>query len=64
MKIRKRYERMDAMVIAKRAIERRLSAGCSGDGGNPVAAMLARRFRGERARPLDAKVEAAQTDIV
>jgi hypothetical protein len=61
--IRKHYERMDRMVIAKRAIERRLAAEVSGDGQNPAAPILARRLRAERARALDEQQDTAQNDV-
>jgi hypothetical protein len=45
--IRKHYERMDRMVVAKRAIERRLAAGVSVDGRSPtVPNFPCRVFRG------------------
>ncbi len=57
--IRKHYERMDRMVVAKRAIERRLAAGISGDGQNPTAPILARRLRADRREGLDGQTGVA-----
>ena len=51
------------MVVAKRAIERRLAAGSSGNGLNPTAPILARRLRAGRARPLDGHMDEAQNDL-
>lgn len=61
--IRKHYERMDRMVVAKRAIERRLAAGASGDGPNPAAPILARPLRALRAEALDGQTDVAQNDV-
>ena len=60
---RRHYERMDRMVVAKRAIERCLAAGGSGNGLNPTARIFARRLRAEQERLLDGEEEVAQTII-
>jgi hypothetical protein len=54
---------MDRMVVAKRAIERCLAAGGSGNGLNPTARIFARRLRAEQERLLDGEEEVAQTII-
>jgi hypothetical protein len=54
--IRKHYEKLDAMTIAKRAIERRLSAN------DPAALGFARPLRAERASPLAGQKTSPQTE--
>jgi integrase len=61
--IRKHYHKLDAMAIAKRNIQRRLTAGTSGDGPNPAAPILARRLRAGRADALDERAAMPQPDI-
>jgi hypothetical protein len=61
--IRKHYERMDRMTVAKRAIQRRLAAAGSGDAQNPTAPILARPLRAARAEALDGQKGIAQDDV-
>lgn len=61
--IRKHYERMDRMTIAKRAIERRLAAAGSGNAQNPTAPILARLLRAEGKEALDGQKDVAQNDV-
>ena len=61
--IRKHYERMDRMTVAKRAIERRLAAAGTGDVQNPTAPILARPLRAARAEALDGQTDVAQNDV-
>jgi hypothetical protein len=56
--IRKHYDKLDAMIIAKRAIERRLAAG-----NNPAAPNLARPLRAKRTSPLAGQNASPQTDV-
>jgi uncharacterized delta-60 repeat protein len=61
--IRKHYERMDRMTVAKRAIQRRLAAAGSGDAQNPTAPILARPLRAARSEALDGQKGIAQDDV-
>jgi len=61
--IRKHYEKLDAMAIAKRNVERRLAAGTSSAGHNPTAPVFARLLRAERVNPLDERAAMPQTEI-
>ena len=61
--IRKHYERMDRMTVAKRAIERRLAAAGSSHPRNPTAPNLARLLRTEGQKALDGQKEVAQDGV-
>jgi hypothetical protein len=54
---RKHDEKLDAIVVAKRAIERRLASS------NPAIPVLARRLCEEAAAALDEHGASAQTEI-
>jgi hypothetical protein len=56
--MRKHYEKLDAIVIAKRAIEQGLAAQ-----NNPDAPIRARRLRAEQKPSLDGSGEVAQNDV-
>jgi hypothetical protein len=56
--MRKHYEKLDTIVIAKRAVEQRLAAQ-----NNPDAPILARRLRAELKPSLDGSEEVAQNDV-
>jgi integrase len=57
--IRKHYEKLEAMTIAKRAVERRLAAGASVENPNPTAPIPARRLRAGRPDGLDEQTDVA-----
>jgi hypothetical protein len=61
--IRKHYEKLEAMTIAKRAVERRLAAGVSGKSPNPTAPSLARLLRAEGETALDGRQSLAQNEV-
>jgi hypothetical protein len=51
------------LTIAKRAVERRLAAGFSGQNPNPNAPNLARLLRAEGERTLDDQKPLAQNEV-
>lgn len=59
--IRKHYEKMDAMVIAKRSVLRRLQADGSGKTNDEKMQVLARRLRAEQKLALDSVKILTQT---
>ncbi len=61
--IRKHYEKLDAMAIAKRNVEWRLATGTAAAGQNPTAPIIARLLRAEGTKALDGRKAMPQTDI-
>ena len=62
--IRKHYEKLDRMAIAKRCVLRRLQADGSGKATNPNAPIFARPLRAGNEKALDNQECVAQTFIV
>ena len=61
--IRKHYEKLDRMAIAKRCVLRRLQAEGSGKAADPTAPILARILRAEENGTLDSGVNMPQTVV-
>jgi integrase len=61
--IRKHYEKLEAMTIAKRCVLRRLQANGSGMVDDPTAPIFARILRAEQEKPLDSQRSVAQTVV-
>lgn len=61
--IRKHYEKLEAMTIAKRCVIRRLQANGSGTAANPDAPILTRILRARDETALDTQRSVAQTVI-
>jgi len=59
--IRKHYEKLDRMAIAKRCVLRRLQADGSGNNADPSAPVFARRLRAEQKSVLDEGKKLPQT---
>jgi integrase len=61
--IRKHYEKMDQMLIAKRSVEKRLASASDDDGSNPDARLLRAFSRADEKPPLDEVTESSQTHV-